>query len=81
MISFVLGFWQQLDERDLVLQMQKPELRNSSAHDHITHKWQGQDWNSGLSDARNCSLRLLLIFAMEMVIMISLFTHHFLPRL
>lgn len=51
MISSVLGLWQQLDELEFILQMQKLDLRNSSVKGHVAHKWQGHDLHSGLRDA------------------------------
>lgn len=53
MISSVLGPCQLLDEREFILQMQKLDLRNSSAQGHVAHKWQGHDLHSGLSAAQS----------------------------
>lgn len=50
--SSVLGPRHQLDERELVLQMQKLDLRDSGAQGSIAHEWQGHDLNPGLSDVQ-----------------------------
>lgn len=52
MVSSVLGRRQQLAERELVLKMQKLDLRDSRIQSHTAHKWQGRDLNPGLSDAQ-----------------------------
>lgn len=48
----MLGPRHQLDERELVLQMQKLDLRDSGAQGSIAPEWQGHDLNPGLRDGQ-----------------------------
>lgn len=62
MISTVVGPWQQLDENELILEMQKFKAEKLKCPgSHTARKWQSQDLNSSLTDVKATPYGLFIL--------------------